>query len=321
MSETRSLTMLSETDYDAIALAVMETSRGRWFMSEFARRNRHADTSQLLTAIGRIERAVGAASAEPLTAPDPVWREAAALIADLRIDLERISGRTENASSGLAQRIELASSQILGATEMIQEASWRLREAGGSDELCDLIDRRTTEIFGAAATVEGTAQQIGKIADTIAMLDSSLRALADRNEDAAGLEALQLVAWSEPDFDPTEPTMPPPCQDIELVEIGAPAADPVETVVAVAAPLAMEPRLGSIQALSDDIVFEDIATDAEMEADAALAGPPEPEHALSRREPAATRPAGLDRAATANSEVDLHAIDALPADRKLAYFA
>jgi hypothetical protein len=44
----------SEADFQAIELAVMETERGRWFLSAFAARNRHADTQVLLTALSRI---------------------------------------------------------------------------------------------------------------------------------------------------------------------------------------------------------------------------------------------------------------------------
>ena len=34
---------VSEADYDLIEAAVMETGRGRWFLAEHARRNRHAE--------------------------------------------------------------------------------------------------------------------------------------------------------------------------------------------------------------------------------------------------------------------------------------
>ena len=46
---------LSEADYDMIESAVLETTRGRWFLAEYARRNRHADTTMLLGAIERLE--------------------------------------------------------------------------------------------------------------------------------------------------------------------------------------------------------------------------------------------------------------------------
>ena len=42
---------VSDTDYDAIVAAIMETPRGRWFLSEYARRNRQADTQLIVTAI------------------------------------------------------------------------------------------------------------------------------------------------------------------------------------------------------------------------------------------------------------------------------
>src|SRR5271165_2386649 len=42
-------------DYDAICATVMESARGRWFLDEYARRNRNADTELVLAAIERIE--------------------------------------------------------------------------------------------------------------------------------------------------------------------------------------------------------------------------------------------------------------------------
>ena len=49
---------MSEIDYEAIEAAVTETVRGRWFLAEFARRNRLAETRQLLDAMARLEATV-----------------------------------------------------------------------------------------------------------------------------------------------------------------------------------------------------------------------------------------------------------------------
>ena len=61
---------LSETDFDAIREAFMETSRGRWFLAEYAKRNRSADTAMVLEAVARIEQTIEtqqqAASADTL---------------------------------------------------------------------------------------------------------------------------------------------------------------------------------------------------------------------------------------------------------------
>ena len=49
---------LPESDYESICAAMMETAHGRWFLSEYAQRNRNADTKLVLTAIERIEAAM-----------------------------------------------------------------------------------------------------------------------------------------------------------------------------------------------------------------------------------------------------------------------
>src|SRR5271154_4904176 len=63
----------SEEDYDAISQAFMETSRGRWFLGEYAKRNRNADTRMVLDAVARIEQTI-AAQKQP--APDNGLAEA-----------------------------------------------------------------------------------------------------------------------------------------------------------------------------------------------------------------------------------------------------
>jgi hypothetical protein len=41
-----------------IEAAVLETARGRWFLVEYDRRRRAAETNQLLEAVIRLERAL-----------------------------------------------------------------------------------------------------------------------------------------------------------------------------------------------------------------------------------------------------------------------
>src|SRR6267154_428820 len=67
----------SEEDYAAISEAFMETSRGRWFLTEYAKRNRNADTRMVLDAVARIEESLAAQKDESLA----VQREAAAATA------------------------------------------------------------------------------------------------------------------------------------------------------------------------------------------------------------------------------------------------
>ena len=53
-------TLPSEEDYEAIREAFMETARGRWFLDEYAKRNRNADTRLVLDAVARIEESIAA---------------------------------------------------------------------------------------------------------------------------------------------------------------------------------------------------------------------------------------------------------------------
>ncbi|MCO5092494.1 hypothetical protein [Bosea sp. (in: a-proteobacteria)] len=278
MGDARALTPLSQTDYAAIEAAVMETGRGRWFMAEYARRNRQADTLQLLGAIQRIERVVGLSVQE--TSREASLIEAAALISDLRTDLERISGKAEARSSGLAAQIEKAAGAALSATESIQEAAWRLRESGADAGACDTLDRRTAEISTAIGVVDSVVQRIDKIADTIAMLDSSLRAFGEVSRET-GMSFETITAETM--------TVPPPSAapsrhhgDLEM------ALDGQETAALTFNDRPVtEARLNTVHLLEDDIVFDDPA-----------GAPPE----------------------ASWSETALREIDALPADRKLAYF-
>jgi hypothetical protein len=48
----------SEAEYNAVYAAVTATERGRWFLKEFANRNRSADTDLIVAAIARIEAAI-----------------------------------------------------------------------------------------------------------------------------------------------------------------------------------------------------------------------------------------------------------------------
>jgi hypothetical protein len=44
-----------DLDFDTIEAAVMETARGRWFLKEYARRNRNTDTQAVLEAVDRLK--------------------------------------------------------------------------------------------------------------------------------------------------------------------------------------------------------------------------------------------------------------------------
>ena len=64
-----------EEDYAAISEAFMETSRGRWFLTEYAKRNRNADTHMVLDAVARIEQNLAAQREEDIEREANLQRE------------------------------------------------------------------------------------------------------------------------------------------------------------------------------------------------------------------------------------------------------
>jgi len=81
----------NEAEYNAVYAAVTATERGRWFLAEFANRNRKADTDLILAAIARIDEAIRAGAA-PRAA---VAREAALAAAPAAIAPVRSAGGGE----------------------------------------------------------------------------------------------------------------------------------------------------------------------------------------------------------------------------------
>jgi hypothetical protein len=133
----------SEADYDAIQEAFMETSRGRWFLGEYAKRNRNADTKMVLDAVARIEETI-ASQKKPVR--DPLLDKA---LASLRTALGKAREAADVALSDLALEQNLA--PVRKGARVIREIAWRLREIGADGRICDLIDSQVAAIEGAAA--------------------------------------------------------------------------------------------------------------------------------------------------------------------------
>src|ERR1700747_2604703 len=55
----------SEEDYEAIREAFMETARGRWFLDEYAKRNRNCETGRVLERVPRTEQPIATQKQPP----------------------------------------------------------------------------------------------------------------------------------------------------------------------------------------------------------------------------------------------------------------
>ena len=123
-----------EEDYEAISEAFMETSRGRWFLGEYARRNRNADTRMVLDAVARIEESL---VAQKQSVSESGLGEA---LAAIRGAADEARALASAALDSLALDESLA--PVRKGARVIREIAWRLREIGADGRICDLIAER-----------------------------------------------------------------------------------------------------------------------------------------------------------------------------------
>ena len=138
----------SEEDYEAISEAFMETARGRWFLGEYAKRNRNADTSMVLDAVARIEQSL--ASQKQRDTDDRLARALTAI----KAVIEEARNAASTAIDGMA--LEQSVAPVRKGARIMKEISWRWREIGADGRICDLIDQQV-------AAIEASCDQIGSI--------------------------------------------------------------------------------------------------------------------------------------------------------------
>jgi len=200
-------TLPSEEDYAAIAEAFMETSRGRWFLTEYAKRNRNADTHMVLDAVARIEQSLAAQREETLEREASLQRDeglsaqqaaeavAAAAAAQDRLTeaLAAIRSSVEAAEESAVEALDsLALEQRLApvrkGARVIREIAWRLREIGNDGRICDLIDSQVSVIEAGAAHISSDEAKaalsaaFATIAGQLAELSDEAKRVVESND-------------------------------------------------------------------------------------------------------------------------------------------
>jgi len=194
-----------DPDFEAIYDAVMATERGRWFLSEYARRNRRTDTAMVLAAIERLmtvaraddearEALLQAIERPGKTGPDLKLLRAglediAAAIARIRIDAGALAPDDANN--------ERAVSEILAAAERIEELAWAIRAQGMDPQVCDRLDGYATAIFAACAREMLAGRRARKVTYVLRFLEARMEGLTrlwDKTVDAAEQAATERTA-------------------------------------------------------------------------------------------------------------------------------
>lgn len=149
----------ADEEYRAIEAALLETPRGRWFLTEHGRRSRRIDSRLLNEAIHQLQTSL---------------RDPPALLSVLRSDVERLrafiaSQRNELANHDAARLASIATASsasqaanMLTAAEDLHALVWSMRDQVPNPEFCEAIGRQASRIYAmshAQASESARAQQ------------------------------------------------------------------------------------------------------------------------------------------------------------------
>lgn len=280
----------NEQDYDAIREAFMETARGRWFLGEYAKRNRNADTRMVLDAVAKIEETLAAQR-------QPVVEDR---LPEALVEIRRAIREAETIAIAAFDpaAIEASLAPIPRGVRIIKEISWRWREIGADGRICDLIDSQL-------ASIEAACGQLSTI-DPRVELKAAFDLLRDRVEQLDGDGDTAPQAAVHP--------APAPVQEASVAE-AVPAAMATEAPVAFteapqdiaatpAPEAAVEASAAEARAVGEEAI--DVATEPELVAGHHVG--PEEEVAEAAAFTEVTDGVSLDAAAEAEDEAILDAI-------------
>jgi hypothetical protein len=246
-----------EDDYHAISEAFMETARGRWFLAEYAKRNRNADTRLVLDAVARLEESLAAqslAAQRQAVEPDPGPAVAEA-IAAIRDAVEAAQASAAEALDGLGLAQKLA--PVRKGARVIREIAWRLREIGNDGRICDLIDSQVAAIENSAAQISSDEAK--------AALDAAFAPIVQRLAQFSETDETPAPSAEAPVASAPAPESSTEERSLHTGEVEAPLEAPA-TGETVAAPLEPEAAEEKAEAIELARAAEDAAANAHDEA-------------------------------------------------------
>jgi hypothetical protein len=158
-----------EAGYDAVHAALMATERGRRFLSEFADRNRHADTTAIVGAIARIEATLRG---------DGPRADAAGDLMEIAAALDRIGAALASATT--------PAPDVSDAIERLLDIAFMLHERPVEATLCDGLDAAIREISQAVMRSESTATGVREAAELVGALAGRVREMMARSSAVHG---------------------------------------------------------------------------------------------------------------------------------------
>ena len=208
MGKTTHPVSFPASEFEVIETALMETARGRWFLAEFARRNRTADTELLLDAIARLESSLTESEVPPeLDRMRMDLMEMSETIARTRQDIASVRAGDGSVMPVLAavevfdaivSAAEKTTSEVLSAAEQVQETAWRLRQTDTDTAICDELDQLANSIHATSAFQDVTRQRTQKAIGALRYMESRVNTMIN----IWGLDDIEVIQEEEEDVAP-----------------------------------------------------------------------------------------------------------------------
>jgi hypothetical protein len=168
----------ADKEYRAIESALLETARGRWFLSEHGRRARRLDGVMLEEAIARLQSSI---------------RQPPALLGQLKAEVDELTEFVRETRSALMARPGAgaattrgtspaetsAASGILKAAEDMHEAAWTLQAHSIDPASCESIARNAAVIYALSQQQAVESQRAIELSEA---LDRAIARLAAMRE-------------------------------------------------------------------------------------------------------------------------------------------
>lgn len=225
--------------YEALESAVMESARGRWFLAEYARRNRAADTMMLLDALKKLENVASSTGVKAEHGlPDieqlaNTIKAARSEIASTHNDLLPDGGYLP-ADGAVYDRIatdaRASSSEIARRSLSLRVIAGGLKAATADEEHVKAVETNARSLETLSWSQEVLSERIAKAMGLLSHIDEKLTGFAPQSDEP------QLIGNQAPYFsrdeDLFEPKPEPPAKIVEPeAETPAPTAKPRIVVI------------------------------------------------------------------------------------------
>lgn len=197
----------AEQEYRSIEAALLETTRGRWFLAEHSRRSRRLESTQLEDALSRLKTSL---------------RDPPAVLGRLRTELDAISQLLRQARHVVLSRANGTPSHaspiagingeahppagLLAAAEEMHALVWSLQAREVNREVCERIVRQAAAIFALSARQAQESERALQFAETIDTVARRIMAALEtiELESAERGEAPELGSYAVPDPSPLD---------------------------------------------------------------------------------------------------------------------